>query len=96
MSDAVGGAKRCSRVAKVRICALCKRHVESGHKFSWVPVGKLGYYRLQHRDCDFPDCYDHDARGKAQLVRDTKFRAYMGRNLTKAEQALLEALPGNT
>jgi hypothetical protein len=60
MTDAVGGARRCSRVQASRYCAKCKRKVASGHKFVWIPVNKMGYYRLQHRNCGFPDCYDHE------------------------------------
>ena len=88
MSDAVGGARRCSRVQRTRYCFLCKRSVDCGHKFVWTPVNKLGYYRLQHRDCDFPDCYDHSPEShKERSARNARF---YGRALTPGQRRLLE------
>lgn len=88
MSDAVGGAKRCSRVGRTRYCFLCQRKVESGHKFVWVPVNRKGYYRLQHRNCGFPDCYDHAT--KQQLLYSAQMAEQFGRQITPEQARLLE------
>lgn len=90
MSDAIGGAKRCSRVGRTRYCFLCGREVASGHKFVWTPVNRRGYYRLQHRDCDFPDCYDHSPQSMKEY--SARMAANFGHRLTQAQSALLAAL----
>ena len=87
MSDAVGGARRCSRVSKTRWCFKCKRTVDSGHKFVWVPVNDIGYYRLQHRDCGHPTCYEHSP--KRLKIESAKWRRYMGGKLTPEQIELL-------
>lgn len=87
--DAIGGARRCSRVQATRYCWRCKRHVKSGHKFVWIPVNKKGYYRLQHRNCDFPDTYDHDP--SVQRMMDSSRNAHFwGRTLTLKQSELLK------